>query len=385
MKYLEPLTPPDAQALAATSALCATATPYAAGVDLDTLFLRGMNEINHWHAERTAFFRSLWQTGELICMRDCERLPYLHADFLKLHEILSIPPQDVFLHLTSSGTSGQKSQMFFDEWTIRAAQRMVAFIFNHYGWISDEVPVNYVLYSYEPKSGFHVGTSFTDNYLCDFAPAKSVTYALRNTGSGSHEFDVYGVIQALLKSAELDAPVRIFGFPAFLYFTLERMRAMGIPPLRLDPRSLVFLGGGWKGHADQEIPKQDLYLRVTEQLGIPSDRLRDGFGSVEHCVPYIECVRHRFHVPIWSRVIIRDVASLQPLPFGNTGYLQFMSPYITSVPAQSVLMSDLGELYPAEACDCGASTPWFVVKGRAGLSRNKSCAIAAAELLRGKL
>lgn len=382
--YLGPVAIPDPEALAATRALCETTAPYAAGEGLDELFVCAMNEANAWHAARSPFFRRLWDGEKLGRVEELARLPYLHANFLKMHELLSIPREQVFLHLTSSGTTGQKSQMFFDEWTIRAAQRMVACIFDHYGWIDGSTPVNYLLFSYEPKPGFDVGTAFTDNYLCDFAPVRTVEYALKSTGAGGHEFDAFGVIRALLRFAEDGAPVRIFGFPAFLYFTLERMRAMGVPPLRLDPRSLVFLGGGWKGHAEAQIPKAELYARLGEQLGIPDERLRDGFGSVEHCVPYIECPRHNFHVPTWSRVIIRDVGTLKPLPYGRQGYLQLLSPYVTSVPAQSVMMGDLASLHPADACGCGLEAPWFAVHGRAGVSRNKSCAVAAAELLRGK-
>jgi hypothetical protein len=95
-------------------------------------------------------------------------------------------------------------------------------------------------------------------------------------------------------------------------------------------------------------------------------------------------LRHNLHVPSWSRVLIRSVRTLEPLPYGESGYLQLLSPYITSVPAQSVLMGDLASLHPAEECGCGLPTPWFVVHGRAGVSRNRSCAIAAAEMLKGR-
>lgn len=384
-KYLAPVSVPDPERLSHVQRLCDLGTPYAAGPAQDALFLAAMVESNAWHAERSPFFAGL--SGAAAAAPDeigrLDRLPMVHANLFKAHEILSVDPVAVHLHLTSSGTSGQKSQMFFDEWTIRAAQRMVAFLFDHYGWITPDQPVNYLLSGYEPTTGFELGTSFTDNYLCDFAPARSVQYVLRYTGRG-HEFDVFGTISALVRFAEEGLPVRVFGFPAFVYFTLERMRVLGVPPLRLHPESLVFFGGGWKGHADKQIGKAELYELIERQLGIPDDRLRDGFGSVEHCVPYVECHRHHFHVPVWSRVLIRSAGDLEVLPFGERGFLQLVSPYITSVPAQSVLMADLASLHPAEECGCGLATPWFVIHGRAGVTRNKSCAVAAAELLKGK-
>ena len=98
----------------------------------------------------------------------------------------------------------------------------------------------------------------------------------------------------------------------------------------------------------------------------------------------MECSHHNLHVPTWSRVLIRDVRTLRPLPYGERGYLQFISPYITSAPAQSVLMGDLAALHSPQDCGCDLGTPWFTLHGRAGTSRNRSCAIAAAELLKGR-
>ena len=113
-------------------------------------------------------------------------------------------------------------------------------------------------------------------------------------------------------------------------------------------------------------------------LGIPNERCRDGFGSVEHCIPYVECAEHKFRIPVYSRVLIRDVKTLKPLPEGEVGYLNFISPYITSVPAMSVLMGDLAIYHGGDDLN---PTPWFEIIGRAGTSKNKSCAIKASELL----
>ncbi|MCS7481131.1 hypothetical protein ACFFQW_05945 [Umezawaea endophytica] len=365
----------------AVQRLCDVVEPYRA--DVDELFVEAMNASNAWHVERSWFFASLWNDRPpLESVEDLVRQPFVHANFFKAHEVASVPAESVVVTATSSGTSGQKSRMPFDAWTLGAGTRMIERIFAHHGWISEE-PVHYLLFTNQPAPGLVLGSSRTGQLLTDFAPAASVDYGLAHTGNG-HEFDAFGCVRALQRFAEDGLPVRIFGFPAFLSFTLDRMRAMGLPPLRLDERSLVLFAGGWKGNADKQIGKPELYARITEQLGIPDERIREGYGAVEHSVPYIECRRHNLHVPTWSRVLVRDVRTLEPVPYGEVGYLHFVSPYITSAPAQSVLMGDLATLHRPEECGCGLPTPWFVVRGRAGLTKNKSCAIAAAELLRGK-
>ena len=377
---------PEPRALAAVQRLCEVAQPYACGAEVDALFARAMGESARWHARHSPFYRRLldsrgFKPGDVKTIDDCARVPFVLANFFKTHEVLSIPRKDVYGHFTSSGTTGQKSQMFYDRWSLKAGQRMLDWIAEANGWVEPKSKVNYLLYSYETDAASKLGTAYTDNYLCRYAPAKNVFTALRRDGAGGHDFDVFGCIETLERYERDGLPVRIFGFPAFLSFTLERMRALGRRRLKLHKKSLVFLGGGWKGNADRAIPKEELYAQASRQLGVPDERLRDGFGSVEHPIPYVECRAHRFHVPVWSRVFIRDARTLDVLGFGRPGLLHFVSPYITSAPAHSVLMGDLATIFPGSKCSCGIRTPFFVVHGRAGTSRNKSCAIAAAELL----
>lgn len=383
------LTVPSTQELARLQELCDLTTPYSFSDQNDQLFVKAMAEAVRWHAERNRLYARLiekrrFDPGELRTIDDCASVPFILANFFKSHEVVSVDRQAISVHLTSSGTTGQKSQMFFDNWSLGSAQRMVDWIFGFYGWNTPTQKVNYLLYSYEQKPGMKLGTAYTDNFLCKYAEAHEVFSAIRFVSKEKHEFDGFGTLAVLQRYAEQGLPVRIFGFPAFLSFTINQMRDLGFERLKLSPDSLVFLGGGWKGHQDKAISKPELYAMVTEYLGIPNERIRDGFGSVEHCVPYIECRHHNFHIPIWSRVFIRDVKTLAPLPAGEKGFLHFVSPYITSVPANSVLMGDLASWHKADECACGLDAPYFVIHGRAGISKNKSCAVAAAELLKGQ-
>ena len=366
---------------------CAGSDPYDHTPSMSQDFVCAMKEVLYHHVARSPLYaklveRSGFDLDSFSSMEDIEKIPFVPAWVFKKYEILSMAKEDVYLHLTSSGTSGQKSQIFFDRPTIESAQRMVDYIFKYYQWITPHYPCNYLLYTYAPEGSGQLGTAYTDNFLCKYAPVQNIFYALRNVGKEEHKFDLFGALDTLLKYEAEKIPVRIFGFPAFLYFTLEHMKKINHRPLKLNPESLVFLGGGWKGHQDRAIAKKALYALAGEMLGIPDSRLRDGFGSVEHCVPYIECQNHNFHVPTWSRVIIRDVKTLKNIAMDRPGYINFISPYITSMPAHSVLMGDLGILRSKSGCSCGLDTHWFEVVGRAGVSKNKSCAMAASDLLK---
>lgn len=402
-RYLADLPVPDPVALDQVARLLEVAEPYRSDAELDALFVAALNQINAWHVDRLAPYARFWRAAGAPVIEhidDLARQPFLHANLFKRHVLRSVAPADVQVELSSSGTSGAPSRMCFDEWSIRTVQRMDARTFEFFGWTSADAEVNYLIFGREPRpfaqGDVLSGAAFSSEYVCDFAPARSITYALRHNGVGqdgvgqdgaripaadTHGFDEYGCVDALVRLSRDTVPTRIFGFPAFLMFTLDRLRAIGAPPLRLPPGSLVLTGGGWKGHQDRHIAKDEVMRRIEQQLGVPPERVRDIWGSVEHPLPYYECDHHHFHVPTWARALVRSVRTLEVLPDGEPGFLQLVSPYITSSPAHSVLMADLASRHPAQACGCGLPTPWLVVHGRAGTSRNRSCAVAAAELL----
>ena len=387
MSKFEPIQVPDPSALPSVQKICDINEPFRTDADTDELFLQAMREIMQWHYERCPFYRSLldrekFSPARLKATGDLPAIPFIHANFFKTHAIKSVSDEDIEITLTSSGTMGQKSRMFFDHWSIASGRRMVDYVFDHFGWYEPGKETNYLVSNYEPEAGSTRGTTNTSRFLTKYAPARYISYVLRLTGEGTHEFDLFGSIEVLKRYEAEAIPVRLIGFPSFIFFILERMKKLGVKDLRLPEDSLVFFAGGWKGYADRQLSKPELYGRLGEQLGIPGIRCRDGYGSVEHSVPYVECDRHHMHVPVWSRAFIRDVKTLEVLGYGQPGYLSFVTPYITSVPAISVVMGDLAVMHPPEACGCGIETPWFDIAGRAGLSKNKSCAVSAAELLK---
>lgn len=369
-----------------TDALCALTQPYCPDSVPEGLFDKAMREISLFHCHNTPGYER-WLNVNGLNARDMEtlddwtKLPPIFTNYFKHYLLTSSTGEDA-LELTSSGTTGQKSRMRYDSRSMAAAQGMVDRIFQHYGWVTPQSPCNYLLLGYEPEAAISSGTAYTDQFLCSYAPVQRTVYALRLIREG-HEFDLFGVIRALQEFAEEGLPVRIFGFPAFLSHALQHMQDLALPNLRLPEQSLVLLGGGWKNHASQETPLPRLYQQINRQLGIDLSRCRDGYGAVEHAVPYIQCAHHHFHAPVYSKVFVRNPFDFKTQPYGQRGLLEFVSPYISSSPAHAVVMSDLATLHPGASCGCGLMTDWFELHGRAGTSAGRSCAMAASELLRG--
>ncbi len=353
----------------------------------DALFLEAMKESVLHHRSHCSFYERLLQDRgfaieDIQSIADCAKIPVIPAHFFKYHEILSVEKEEIEVHATSSGTQGQKSQIFLDSDSIRLGTKMAIKAMKHHHFISI-IPTNYIILGYEPKEGNAMGNVKIALGMTRFAPAKEVVFALRSIGD-RYEIDYFGIIQALKRFHKQKLPVRIFGFPSYLYMLLSMMQESGIKPFRFNKGSLVLTGGGWKKFDDMMIDKSELHQMIEESLGIPAKNCRDFYSAVEHSIAYPECRRHHMHVPIWSRVIIRDVKSLAPLPFDQPGFLSFISPLVSSVPISSILMGDMAVLRDGQSCGCGISTPYFEVLGRAGTAKARSCAVAASEHLRGE-
>ena len=99
----------------------------------------------------------------------------------------------------------------------------------------------------------------------------------------------------------------------------------------------------------------------------------------EHGVPFCSCPEGNYHIPIYSRVLIREPLSLEVLPYGEEGLMNLITPYNLAQPNISVLATDLAVV--KENCPCGLEGDYVASIRRGGISKHRGCAIAAQELL----
>ena len=170
------------------------------------------------------------------------------------------------------------------------------------------------------------------------------------------------------------------GFPSYTYFALKMMEERGIR-IKLKKGSKIMLGGGWKQFYTQQVDKKTFYELADKVLGIGEEDIVEFFGAAEHPILYCDCPNHHFHVPAYSRVIIRDVHTLRPLEPGKTGLINLITPMIKATPILSVMTDDLGVLHDGSKCGCKITSPYLEVIGRVGLKDIKTCAAGAADLI----
>nr|WP_308545072.1 acyl-protein synthetase [uncultured Lachnoclostridium sp.] len=319
--------------------------------------------------------------ADIQSIEDLHRIPPLPTLYYKKQKIASLPCKKMVIKATSSGTSGSKSQIGYDAKGLYFGAHMVYRIAKYHKLLSSK-PTNYIILGYQPNKENQAVTAKTALGATYLAPAKERVYALQYV-NGNYELNIKGMMKALVKFSKQSNPVRILGFPAYALFLaneLEKRKKRIILP----KGSKVILGGGWKQFYSERVEKDVLYQKLFLTLGIEEENIREFYGAVEHPMLYCDCKNHHFHVPIYSRVIVRDVDTLLPVANGKVGILNFLTPLMESMPLTSVMTDDLGVLHDGAECGCGNLAPYFEVIGRAGLRDIHTCTQGAEELLGGR-
>lgn len=347
------------------------------------LMVAGCREMAEFHAEHSPDIRYLYRRekfdpSSVKTEADLERIPFVGVSGMKYYLLTSLPQEEAVLKLTSSGTRGQKTQIWFDQASLDRVQSQLDVLWEQEGLVSD-TPTNYLNFIYDPDEAKDLGIAFSVKNEQRFTPIKNSFFTVRKNKDGAWQFDKDRTLKTLREYAAEGLPVRILGIPSFIFELIVALKDEA--PITLPPHSYMLTGGGWKAAEDKSVTREQFRKMVTEKLGIPDENMRDGFGMAEHSAPYIECNLHRFHIPVYNRILVRDPVTLKTLPPGETGLLEFITPFNAMMPNLAILSTDLGYLDP-QPCGCGRNSPTFTLVGRGGLVKHKGCAITAGEIVK---
>ena len=344
------------------------------------LFAAAMAENARFQAEHCPDYARILREQGVTDLTDPMSLPPLPTLYFKRHALFSLPEGKLLIKATSSGTSGSMSRMAFDAGSLLRGLAMV-WRMTRYHHLLSPVPCHYLILGYQPHRGNDTAFSKTGYGFTFFAPALSRTYALV-WREGGYQLDLEGLRRRLLRCAEGPFPIRTIGFPSYTWLLLSQMEQEGVR-LTMPKGSKITMGGGWKQFEGRQVEKAELYRLAEAVLGISEENCVEFFGAVEHPILYTTCKHHHFHVPVYSRIVIRDPDTLEPVPNGTPGLVNLMTPMVKSVPILSVMTDDLGILHDGEACGCGIRSPWLELLGRVGAKGLVTCAAGAADFLKG--
>jgi hypothetical protein len=300
-----------------------------------------------------------------------EDIPILPVRIFKTREFSSVPRSSVIRVLTSSGTTSQvPSHIFVNKKTIELEIKAFSAV------------IRSVMGKNKP---FPVVLVDTANSLRDETTLGIRSYTLRGWQNLSSDClflldDSMNIkwdeLNIFLKKYK-DEKIVLFGLTFIiwqhLYKTLVKKGR------RLDlAGSLLFHTGGWKKLEGISKDDQLFKQKLTERLGLK--RIYNFYGMTELIgVIFLECEQGYLHTPDFAEVIIRDPASLKPLPKNHKGLIQVFSPLAQSFPGHSILTEDLGEILGEDDCHCGRRGKYFRVHDRMPWAEIRGCSNTYAE------
>ncbi|MGA3006376.1 MAG: acyl-protein synthetase [Opitutaceae bacterium] len=296
--------------------------------------------------------------------RTLEELPFLPVSLFKRHELRSVPSDQVFRVLTSSGTTGQAvSRVFLDRETAALQAKALVRIMQHFIG-KDRLPM--VVLDHESVIKDRASFSARGAGILGLMQfGRQPIYALRPDMS----FDFEKVGRYLADHA--GQPVLFFGFTFMAWrHAIAFLRAEG----KKLPRNegILIHSGGWKKLENARVSAEEFKAAAGDFLGVT--RVINFYGMVEQVGSvFFENSLGSLHAPVFADVVVRDPFTLRPLPAGRRGLIQVLSLLPSSYPGHSLLTEDLGEWEGVDSPGAGMNGRYFRVAGRAPQSEIRGC------------
>ena len=347
-------------------------------------FLSAMHETISKQEINYRFYHDLMSLSEfeinsLKSFDDISRIPYITSGVLKKFNLSSTETEKHALHVTSSGTSGQKVNISLDETSLVRIVSGILKIYSEMGLASGESN-NYLFAGYSPSASNGAGTAGTDQVVSHLTPRGDTFYALDFDENGKTVFLKKQAVEQLRNYVEAGLPIRVLGF---LHYTCEIIKSYfekyGV--LKFPENSYILSGGGWKEFAKEYGNDFNIYDYLGQITNLQASSIRDSYSLVEHPVLYVACEKNKLHVSALAHVVIRDVKTMNELEYGQSGLVQLFTPILQSYPSASLMTSDIGSL--EKGCSCGRSGDVLKIEGRGGSVKQMTCALNAEQYLVG--
>ena len=290
--------------------------------------------------------------------------PYLAVRLFKHLTLQSIPDQEIYKTLYSSGTtSSQPAKVILDQATsVRQTKVLVRILQQYLGkqrlpmLVIDSANVLHDKSRYSARGAGIQGLAMF---------GRKLTYALNENMQPD-----WPAIDAFCQQ-NAGRPVLIFGFTFMVWrYFIQALQTAG-RTLHL-PHGVLLHSGGWKKLEAEKVSNQVFKTTVTNLMGV--QKIHNFYGMAEQVGSiFVECEAGHLHAPVFSDVIVRDLHTLAPVQQGEVGLLQVLSCLPASYPGQSILTEDLGRLLGEDDCACGKKGRYFEVLGRLPKTEVRGC------------
>lgn len=297
-------------------------------------------------------------------------IPFYPVRMFKEYELSSIPKDEVFKVMTSSGTTGQRvSKIIVDKETAMIQQKVMIKILSDY-WGKKRLPMLIVdtpAVLKDRKMFSARGAAILGLQVA----AREMVYVLNDDMSLNT-----GVLDAFFEKYP-NQPFIIFGFTFMVWKHFYGALKECEKKYNMSEAWLM-TGGGWKKLESEAISREAFKKEMNAVCGIK--HFLDHYGMVEQtgCI-YAECEYGHLHASIYSDVIIRDYKDFSVCPIGQKGIIQVVSVLPHSYPGHSLLTEDEGMVVGEDDCPCGRKGKYIQIFGRMKNAELRGCSDTYAD------
>ena len=297
-------------------------------------------------------------------------IPFYPVRMFKEYELSSIPKDEVFKVMTSSGTTGQRvSKIIVDKETAMIQQKVMIKILSDY-WGKKRLPMLIVdtpAVLKDRKMFSARGAAILGLQVA----AREMVYVLNDDMSLNT-----GVLDAFFEKYP-NQPFIIFGFTFMVWKHFYEALKECEKKYNMSEAWLM-TGGGWKKLESEAISREEFKKEMNAVCGIK--HFLDHYGMVEQtgCI-YAECEYGHLHASIYSDVIIRDYKDFSVCPIGQKGIIQVVSVLPHSYPGHSLLTEDEGMVVGEDDCPCGRKGKYIQIFGRMKNAELRGCSDTYAD------
>ncbi|CRK60888.1 Acyl protein synthase/acyl-CoA reductase RfbN [Alloactinosynnema sp. L-07] len=315
----------------------------------------------HHRAACAPYDRILSSLGTPTAFDSVADLPWLPVRMFKTHELRSVPEDEVFKILTSSGTTGAgASRIYLDKDAAAAQTKMLG------------ATLRTVLGN-ERLPMLMVDTVSIIKNRRSFSARGAGVLGMANFGrkhvyvlDENDQPDIEAVKRFLAEYG--DKPFLIFGFTFMVWLYLyEVAREHGLDL----SNGILIHSGGWKKLIDRAVDNAEFRRRFKEDTGLT--RIHNYYGMIEQIgTVFVEGPSgNSLYCPDFADVVIRNPETWAEQPVGEPGVIEVVSTLPRSYPGHVLLTEDLGVVHGVDDGDWPGKR--FSVLGRLPKAEARGC------------
>jgi hypothetical protein len=307
-------------------------------------------------------------------IKDISSVPFLPVNIFKRLFLSSVADSQVVRVLKSSGTSSQvPSQIPLDQTTRNRQMKALGTILSH-RLGGQRRP--FLILDVPPEQSSHTDRELSARvagmrgYLL---AATEQQYALRRDGD-QLTLDQDKVVEIVRRWTDEGKHFCLLGYTYVLYeYVVRPMREQGLN-IELPPSTFVVHFGGWKKLRQQAVTKPVFTNQTAEVFGLSAAAIVDIYGFTEQLgVVYPDDSQGVKWTPTYSEVLVRDPRTMEVVPDGAVGLLEFVCPLPHSYPGIAVLLDDMGRIVSRDPGNGEPPGTAFEVVGRAEQAEARGC------------